>query len=294
MIREYIPEPIKSLYRIIRAKLLSMGLARSATFDQPEEEIEASKDISIIVAIHDSPQVTQRCLESIEKYAANAEVILVDDGSRLQETTEIIRDYQQRNVWILVQHIKSLGHSRSCEAGAKLATRQYLCFLNSDTVITPWSWYGAKDAFESDPTIAVTGPSTSWAASKQTIRRAKYCRNYWTDSQIYAFARRYVSSRAPKSWVDLQYVAGFAFFIRRDVWNELGDFDPNLPDYGNESELCNRLTKRGFRVVWTQNNYIHHFGQGSYACTMSQDAIQERRLNARVYINSLHKNKGQV
>lgn len=287
MLRKYIPESIKKRYRVIRAKLLSIGLTRSGMFDQPEDEVEASRDISVIVAIHDSPEVTRRCLESIEKYGANAEIILVDDGSQLQETTDLIQNYEQRNGWIVVRHKEPMGHSRSCEAGSRLATKPYLCFLNSDTVITPWSWRATKEAFGSDPRIAVTGPSTSWTASKQSIRRAEYCRNYWTNNQIYMFAKKYLSKQSPMSWVDLPMVGGFAFFIRRSIWEEFGSFDSRLTDYGNETELCKRLSKTGFRIIWTQNSYIHHFGEATYSRIMSTNEIRQKRIAARDYINSV-------
>jgi len=294
MIREYIPEPLKEVCRRIRAELLSIGLARYTTFDQSEEEVEASKDFSVIVAIHDSPQITQRCLESIERYAADSEVILVDDGSLIQETTDIISDYQQRNGWTLIKHDKPLGHSRSCEDAGRIASRSYLCFLNSDTVISPWSWRAAKEAFDSDPQIAVTGPTTSCTATKQKVRRAMHCRNYWTNSQIYAFAKKYISNQAPQAWVDVPTVGGFAFFIRRKLWNDLGGFDLNLPDYGNETELCKRLSERGYRIVWTRNSYIHHFGQKSYSCIMSQRTMEKRRFAAQAYIDSVHNKSEQV
>jgi len=288
MIRKYIPESIKERYRLIRARLLSIGLTRSGTFNQPEDEVEASRDISVVVAIHDSPEFTRRCLENIEKYGANAEVILVDDGSQLQETINLIRDYKQRNRWIVVRHKEPMGHSRSCEAGSRLATKPYLCFLNSDTVVTPWSWRACKEAFDSDHRIAVTGPTTSRASTKQTIRRAEYCRHYWTASQIYAFAERYISKQQPRSWIDLPAVDGFAFFIRRTIWEEFGGFDSRLMDYGNETELCKRLSKTGFRIIWTQNSYIHHFGEATYSRLMSTNEIRQKRITARDYINSVH------
>lgn len=287
MIRKYIPEPIKKRYRLIRAKLLSIGLTLCGTFEQPKDEVEASKDISVVVAIHDSPELTRRCFESIEKYSANAEIILVDDASQLRETVDLIRDYEQRNGWIVFKHSKALGHSRSCEAGSRFATRPYLCFLNSDTVVTPWSWRGAKEAFDSDPQIAVTGPTTSRASTKQTVRRAEYCRHYWTNNQICAFAERYISKQQPRSWVDLPTVDGFAFFIRRIIWEEFGGFDPRLIDYGNETELCKRLSETGFRIVWTQNSYIHHFGEATYSRIMSTNEIRQKRIAARDYINSV-------
>jgi GT2 family glycosyltransferase len=286
LLRNLVPESLKEKYQRARAKLLSIGLSSKKDFEQPREEILVSMDMSVIVAIHDSPLLTHRCLESIEKYGANAEIILVDDGSQLQQTAELIGDYQQRNGWTVIRHDAPLGHSRSCEHGAQVSSRKYLCFLNSDTVITPWSWHAAKEAFDLDQRIAVTGPSTSWAATRQVVRRATYCRNYWTNSQIYAFAKKYISKQRPMALVDLPIISGFAFFIRRELWNELGGFDHNLPDYGNEAELCKRLSDRGFRIVWTQNNYIHHFGHGSYYPIMGQDTMKAKRFAAQAYIDS--------
>jgi GT2 family glycosyltransferase len=288
MVRKYIPEWIKEPYRQFRAGLLSIGLSRTGTFEQPQDEIQASQDISVVIAIHDSFEPTCRCLKSIERYGAKSEIVLVDDASELKETMNMIREYQERNSWKVIRHDKTMGHSQSCVDGARVSTRPYLCFLNSDTFITPWSWVGAKQAFELDPRIAITGPSTSWAATKQKVRRAEYCRNYWTDNQILAFAEKYVSSHRNAIPVDLHEVSGFAFFIRHIIWNDLGGFDLHLPDYGNESELCKRSTKAGYRVVWTQNSYVHHLGQSSYSKKFSSGELYNRRIRARDYIVRRH------
>lgn len=286
---KFIPEPIREVYRKVRGKVLSLGLSQSIAFSQPGEELLASNDISVIVPIRDAPEVTSRCLSSLEDYGGNAEVILVNDASRLEETIHLICEVQQRNGWQVIDHDKRLGHSRSCEHGSQISTRKYLCFLNSDTVVTPWSWWAAKDAFEADPRIAVAGPSTSWTATKQSILRAEYCRRYWTNKQIYAFAQKYISKQPHRSWVDLPAVGGFAFFIRRSVWQEFKGFDTRLPDYGNETELCRRLSNAGFRITWTKNSYIHHFGRSSYGRTMTPHQIRTRSLASKVFIDSLHK-----
>jgi GT2 family glycosyltransferase len=119
------------------------------------------------------------------------------------------------------------------------------------------------------------------------IPKAMHCRHYWNDSQIFAFAKRYVANRPTRSWVDLPTVGGFAFIIRRSVWEKFGGFDRNLPDYGNESELCRRITKSGLRVVWTQNSYIHHFGHQSYG-RLGEEVITRRARTARAYIDRMH------
>jgi GT2 family glycosyltransferase len=83
--------------------------------------------------------------------------------------------------------------------------------------------------------------------------------------------------------VDLPQISGFAFFIRKDVWDSFGGFDQNLSDYGNEFELCLRLSKAGWRLVWTPNSYIHHFGNASY-----KETKRAKSIVARAYVTQKH------
>jgi GT2 family glycosyltransferase len=287
-LKEGISAPMREIYRKSRSVVLSLGLPRGMKFVQPKDEQDASGDFSVVMPIFDPPPLA-RCLASVERYAPKAEVILVDDGSILSETKRIIKEYATRNRWITVQNKSSLGHSGATEAGALCATRRYLCLLNADTIVTPWSWRAAQEAFEADAKIAVTGPTTSHAATVQMVRRAELCRHYWSDSQVFGFAQKYVQSQPSRCWVDLPDIAGFALFIRRDVWERSGGFDPNLRHYGNEVELCKRILKQGFRIVWTRNSYIHHLGGQSYSnSAYGVDFIVSSSQKAQDYIDRKH------
>jgi GT2 family glycosyltransferase len=76
--------------------------------------------------------------------------------------------------------------------------------------------------------------------------------------------------------LDLPWVSGFAFFIRRSLWEQIGGFDQKLPDYGNEVELCNRVAANGYRMAWIRNSYIHHFGQQSYRNLIGDEGVRAR------------------
>jgi GT2 family glycosyltransferase len=255
-------------------------------FDQSTVDALASTCLSIIVPVHDAPVVTRRCLASLEKYAPEAEIIIVDDGSSLVETKDLLRDFIGRNRWKLIRHETPFGHSAACEAGASLSTRPYLCLLNSDTVVTPWCWRLAKQAFEHDNNIAVVGPSTSHSGNLQTLPVAQYLRQHWNDNQICHFAMRLLAQGKDPIVSDLNWASGFAFFIRRSVWEQLGGFDRNLPDYGNELELCKRVAAKGYRRVWVRNAYIHHFGGQSYGDSIGDEAIVARKKSTLIYIEA--------
>jgi O-antigen biosynthesis protein len=290
------------LPRIVRDSLLELKwtgrvllphFPRHIEVEQSLEDVQASATMSIVVAIHDAPAVTRRCLASLEKYAPGSEIILVDDASKLSETVEMIRDFGTRNKWKVVRHEKSLGHSEACRDGANLATRPYLCLLNSDTVVTPWCWRAVKEVFEHDWKIGVAGPSTSYSGTPQALRLATVLSSSWNDNQICSFAKQLLTRCGEPFLVDSDMVSGFAFFIRRSLWERAGGFDRNLPDYGNEVELCGRIAEEGYRVVWVRNSYIHHFGHQSYRDMVGMEGIYARLAAAGIYMGQKSNRRSQ-
>jgi GT2 family glycosyltransferase len=280
-LKRALPRPIIDGLQALKGRILTRDFPRDTVFEQSPEDALASGSLSIVVPIHDAPAVTRRCLASLEQYAPRAEIVLVDDGSRLVETEALIRKFVGRNGWKFIIHENPLGHSMACGAGAGLATRPYLCLLNSDTVVTPWCWRLVKTVFESEENIVIAGPSTSNSGNVQTLPDAGYLRRYLNDNQICEFAKRLLKECRDPIVSDLPWISGFAFFIRRDIWNQLGGFDRNLPDYGNEVELCQLVEARGNRKVWIRNAYIHHFGRQSYGEAIGEEAIHSRIQAAR-------------
>jgi GT2 family glycosyltransferase len=213
MVRRLVPNSARSALRALRVRILMRDFRRYEEVEQSPEDAQASEFISIIVPIHDAPAVTRRCLASLERYAPKAEVVLVDDGSRLVQTADI-----------------------------------------------------------------------SQSSNLQALAVASHLRQHWNDNQICEFAMRLKAESVEPIVVDLAWASGFAFFVRRDVWEQLGGFDPNLPDYGNEKELCNRVAARGYRRVWVRNAYIHHLGRQSYGESIGEEAILDRKRSSTIYI----------
>ncbi len=268
--------------------LVSRSLPARASFEQSPEERLASARVSIVVPIHDAPAVTRRCLVSLQHRAQDSEIILIDDASRMGETTSVIREFSERNGWKVIRNDTAAGHSAACAAGARVAGRPYLCLLNSDTVVTHRSWRAITEAFDGDPSIGIAGPSTSSSGNEQTLDVPKRCRFHWNENEMCAFAERLAAAALQPAIVDLPFISGFALFIRSSLWKELGGFDPNLKDYANEIELCKRAGNSGRRTVWVRSSYIHHFGNQSYGKVMSAGEIYSRSIAAFQYVRNTH------
>ena len=161
----------------------------------------------------------------------------------------------------------------------------YLLF-EFDTVVTPWCWRLIEEEFRRDPAIGTVGPSTSASSNEQTLEQIIKQGPYMSDNQICAFASGLIEEVPVVT--DLDWLSGFAFFVRRSLWEEVGGFDENLPDYGNEKELCWRVAKMGYRNVWVRQAYIHHFGKQSYSKAIGSGEISARIHEAESYMERKH------
>src|SRR4051794_15243335 len=188
LLKSTLPGWMVSAVHNSRMWVASRGLNSARDVGQAVADQQASSSISIVIPIHDAPQVTRRCLASLQRYAPLSEVILVDDASKLAETKDVIRRFQTQNGWKVVEHTKVRGHSHASTAGVGVSTRAYVCLLNSDTVVTPWCWRLMKEAFEQDESIGAAGPSTSYSGTEQALEVAFHYRLLWNDDQINGFA----------------------------------------------------------------------------------------------------------
>lgn len=57
---------------------------------------------------------------------------------------------------------------------------------------------------------------------------------------------------------DVLAVSSAGMLIRRDVWDQLGGFDPSLPLFRDDLDLCWRVHRAGGRVIVATDAIIHH------------------------------------
>lgn len=245
----------------LAVRTLSIGIGELHYPAMARGEQTAAGQLSVVVPVHNAFQDTSRCLSSLERFCGNAEVILVDDGSTDEETTVVLRRFALRNAWTLVRNAEPRLHSGACGTGAHLATRPILCFLNSDTIVTQHSWALCVKALLNESTFCAVGPRTSAGVRLQTDRRAALCRFFWTDGQIFWYARRLNEryGKMPPREIS-RYVSGAAIFVRRVDWERVGGFDGCREHYGNDVDLCEKLKALGGRLAVCDGSYIHHLG----------------------------------
>lgn len=88
--------------------------------------------VSIIIPIYNVEKYLSRCVDSVlQQTLSNIEIILVDDGSP-DKCPSICDQYKERDSRIKVIHKKNGGLASARNAGLKIATGEYIFFLDSD------------------------------------------------------------------------------------------------------------------------------------------------------------------
>lgn len=93
------------------------------------------KKISIIVPVYNVEKYVEKCIQSlINQSYKNIEIILVDDGSN-DRSNKILDEYAKVDSRILTIHQKNKGVSATRNAGLKVATGEYVGFVDPDDYV---------------------------------------------------------------------------------------------------------------------------------------------------------------
>lgn len=92
--------------------------------------------VSIIVPIYNVEKYLEECIESIiSQTYKNIEIILVNDGST-DGSKKIVDEYASKYKFIKVIHKKNGGLSDARNCGIKNSNGEYICFVDSDDIVT--------------------------------------------------------------------------------------------------------------------------------------------------------------
>ena len=93
--------------------------------------------LSVIIPVYNVAEYLKQCLDSVySQIRDNYEVILVDDGST-DNSGDICDEYKLKYSQTIVVHKENGGLSDARNAGIKVATGEYIYFIDSDDWLAP-------------------------------------------------------------------------------------------------------------------------------------------------------------
>jgi len=230
------------------------------------------KELSIILPTRNALDYLENCLKSIERFTdMEHNVIIVNDGSEDEKKIKEISD--KYNTVLLSFYNMRLGFPLACNIGMSVANSEYICLLNTDTLVSP-GWTDIFTKVLSRKDIGIAGPSTSAGASEQTLEDINIRRYDYKIDDMPKLSK-YCKDKYKDEVQSINLVVGFCFCFKKELIDYIGYFDHKRFELGSSEELdyCLRARKMGFAVVWSQGQYCHHYGKVTFSKEMTKEEI---------------------
>jgi GT2 family glycosyltransferase len=216
---------------------------------------------SIVICTWRMRDLITRCLETVTAEApSDWEVIVVVNGNE-DGTVAVIRARFPQVRLIVNPRNRGVGPARN--QGMAIARAPFVILLDADTTVTPGSLTGLVDALERAPDVAVIGPRLV-SPSGERQGTARDFPTLLTKLRRRLPAR--IAAQLPADAVPdgdrplaVGYVIGACQAVRRAALEQVGPLDEAI-FYGPEDvDLCLRMWKAGWKVVWDPRfTIVHH------------------------------------
>jgi GT2 family glycosyltransferase len=208
---------------------------------------------SVIIVLYNGLKYLEALFTALLPQLTSAdELILVDNASQ-DGSIGWIRQHLPRHK--LVENPKNLGFALACNQGARLASGEYLVFLNQDTCPLPGWLEGLLEPLGEDTALGLT---TSQVLMMQQPDLVHMCGMHIHYSGL-PFGRGLLqpAGTLPQP-ARVGSVSGASFAIRRSLWEDLGGFDEFLYMYSEEIDLSWRACLAGFYCLYTPASRVLH------------------------------------
>jgi glycosyltransferase involved in cell wall biosynthesis len=209
--------------------------------------------VSVIVPVYDDAANIAECVRTLKVVAPDAELIVVDDGSR-DDSAAVATGAGAR----VVRQARNGGAAAARNAGVQAAAGEILVFVDADVV-------PARDAVARLVGVLETNPELGavFGSYDDTPRAPGLVSQY--RNLLHHFVHQQGAGDASTFWAGLGAV-------RRTAFDLVGGFDPRVRGI-EDIELGYRLRAKGFRIRLEPSIQGTHLKRWTLASVLRTDAF---------------------
>ncbi|MBI5650215.1 MAG: glycosyltransferase family 2 protein [Chloroflexi bacterium] len=250
-----------------------------------------SAPISIVILNYNTRDLLAACLHSIERFAPDAETIVVDNASPDDSAARVRAQFPGAR---LIANPDNRGFARGMNQGLRATTARFIFALNADTELTPTTLAPLRDACAQYPRAGIiapaqvtpTGAHLASAFSDPTLAREAARLLLFSDALAARFKRGVWRAPigAPRR---VDWLMGAALFFRRECLDAVAGFAEAEFMYGEDWDVCYRARQLGWQIFLVpEAKIIHH--ENAAGKQMFQAHRLARVLEANLYFHEKH------
>lgn len=250
-------------------------------------------NIAIVILNWNGRKLLEQFLPSVIQNSNEAKIYLVDNASTDDSIAFVKNNYPE--IYI-IKNSENGGYAKGYNNALHQINADIFCLLNNDVEVSP-NWINPIiQLFKSDPSTAIIQPKLLDFKNKNYFEYAGAAGGF-IDKYGYPYCRGRIFSSLEEDIgqyddeSEVFWASGACFFIRKDLFHQLGGFDESFFAHMEEIDLCWRAINLGYKVKYCFKSQVHHLG----GATLNDKNPKKTFLNFRNSLFTLTKNaKGDV
>jgi GT2 family glycosyltransferase len=254
--------------------------------------------LAIVILNYNTCDLLDRCLQSVKRYAAVSQTIVVDNASQ-DASVQIVQHKHPQAQLIVSPH--NVGFARGMNLGMAATTAPIIFTLNADTELLPNTLPPLIAALAHLPHAGILGPTQYLPDPKQSDARGPRLASAFHDPTLVHEAWRLLlfgDSVAARLQIGpwqkaegvprpVDWLMGAALLFRRECVSAIQGFDETQFMYGEDWDICFRARQAGWQVYFVPEAAILHHEN---AAAQKELGVSRRAhvLQANLYFHRKH------
>jgi GT2 family glycosyltransferase len=224
-------------------------------------------DVSIVIVNYYSTELLKNCLDSIYNFTKGIEfeIIVVDNGSVAGELENLFKVFPGIK---LIKNDSNKGFGTANNQGSKVASGQYLLFLNNDTLLIENSIkkvFQFAESFGGNLLVGCKLLNEDMSVQKSVFDFPTLMNVFTSNFFLYLlfpkskyFNKYHLMNKGINNITEVEVVTGAFLFLSKKTFTRLGGFDEKFFFYMDETDLCYRHKQNNGKVVYFPETSVIH------------------------------------
>lgn len=249
--------------------------------------------IAVVILNWNGKKFLEQFLPSVIKYSATAKIVVADNCSSDDSISFLRAHFPQVT---LLELPENYGFAKGYNEALKQIEATYYVLLNSDVEVTENWLTPCINTLDNDSYIGACQPKIKDFRNKSFFEYAGAAGGF-IDKYGYPFCRGRIfdvieeDKQQYDSNIELFWASGACLFIRSSLFHQLGGFDPLFFAHMEEIDLCWRLQKNNFKIMFVHQAVVFHVGGGTLSKVNPKKTFLNYRNNLLMLYKNLPKNK---
>lgn len=226
-------------------------------------EIAQEPTVTIIIPYREHVDLTRTCLEALWARTdyTNYQIILIDNWSISDEALAFAAEMRGRQGVSVMRIEEKFNFSRLNNLAVASSHGDFILFMNNDVIVSDPAWLRVMvGEMLADPAVGIVGSKLLYPSG-----RVQHGGVILGVGGVADHAHKGLAADDPGYVAraicaqDLSAVTAACMLCRRIVFEAVGGFDEqDLHVAFNDIDLCLKVGRLGYRVIWTPNSVAEH------------------------------------